>query len=358
MSARLPAAHTAFTLVASTLAACAVDDPESVDLAKSKERDVCPTSECGENSPVIDGVPFYELSRTGIPNPQGFRIAAFLDEYGQPVELDVIGTELVGRDKRGNVVVSGSDLQSATLLVDGPKGARYEIHVVEISTMDYWAQPLGPTPDDVTTYYLAVTGTVLGDIPVPLCSTPPAGGWPGGDVLNAIAFKHDRYDVENKEVITGAAAEDWLTIACAGSAPAKMHLTRHTESGALDGYATTQQQRQAMFKMFTANACGRHSFTVAGEPLRYRDAQGLMTTTWTDVDTMETVWSADGAVCLDVHRLDVPTQASPEQAAAILDDLLVECGGARPPTCESLGITPDTWQDLGYYVQSMNPIGS
>jgi hypothetical protein len=340
--------------VAACLAVPACAEPATTVMWR---QEICPTDECGANSPVIDGVPFWELHRFGLANAEGFRLTGFRDQYGLSLVPDVVGTELVGRDARGNIVLSGGGLSAATFDVEATTGETYEVHIAEMGSMSFWAQPTGAPPAPAMTYFFTVTGGSIADGPQPLCATPPdAGGWPGGNPLHAFVFTGDRYDLATKEVMIGGDAAEWMSIACAGSAPAKMLLTRHAEAAAIAGHPTTQPQRQAMFRMFTSAVCGTASLTIAGEPLRYRDSQGLMTTTWADVDTHEALWSERGAVCLDIHRLAVP-DADKQLAAAILDDLDAACGGQPPPPCSAVGLPGSDWRDLGY-VQSMNPIGS
>lgn len=137
-------------------------------------------------------------------------------------------------------------------------------------------------------------------VPQPLCTAGEN---------EALLFGGDRYDADRKTVTaTGPATADWFNIACAGTALAKLHLTRHTETSQV--VKTTAVERQAMLKMFTADICGDGTaFTVHGEPLLWADANHL-TSFAARPASLEAVWSDRGAVCLDAPR-------RPELAAAI-----------------------------------------
>jgi hypothetical protein len=101
-------------------------------------------------------------------------------------------------------------------------------------------------------------------------------------------------------IATGAASRGWINIACAGTALAKLFLVRHTEAS--QEVRTTRAERQAMLKMFTADVCGDGtSFTVHGQPLFWADVKGI--TRFPDAPaSIEAVWSAKGAVCLERPR--------------------------------------------------------
>lgn len=201
------------------------------------------------------------------------------------------------------------DLVGSVIELRGPNDARYEIQVVATGTTYFWAG----TREPVATYVLTYT-TDAQPVPQPLCTV---------GANEAILFGGDRYDAGTKTVTaTGAAAAGWLNIACAGTALAKLHLTRHTEAS--QETATTAAERQAMLKMFTGDVCGDGtSFTVPGQPLLWADAKGLTSFTAAPA-SVEAVWSDRGAVCLDQFRL-------PEVAAAIA----AHC--KLPPPCSSVG---------------------
>jgi ADYC domain len=179
---------------------------------------------------------------------------------------------------------------------------------VAIGRTNYWATP----PEVVRTYTLTYTSEAQPE-PQPLCTT---------SVNEALLFAGDRYDAERKTVTaTGGATAGWFNIACAGTALAKLHLTRHTEAS--QTVPTTAAERQAMLKMFTADVCGDGtSFTVQGQPLLWADAKGL-TAFASAPASLEAVWSDRGALCLDTPR-------RPELEAAIA----AHC--PRPPRCSEL----------------------
>jgi ADYC domain len=256
---------------------------------------------CGENSPLIDGAEvheqpsqsrssdrsFHELNMNGLPNAAGFAVLGGRKGNISYV-LEGAGAAIVARPKAANApVLEGASLVDLALDLRDAADRRYVLRVAGTDTTEFWAGVRG----SVRTYVLTHTNA-SGAAPRPLCTT---------GVNEAILFAGDRYDSRSKTVIaTGRDASGWINIACAGTALAKLYLTRHTEASQL--VATTRDERQAMLKMFTADVCGDGtSFTVHGQPLLWADAKGI-TTFASRPASVEAIWNASGAVCLDTPR--------------------------------------------------------
>ena len=379
MPVRPPVSLVAVLAAAALASACAMEEP-TLDEESSALGGSCSTSGCGANSPVIRGVPFWDLHRFGARNDQGFSINLFqappAPPYNRrPVRIDVVGTELVGRDPlTSSIVVSGTAIQGSILYLNTPSGP-YEIHVVNVGSMAYWAGPSGV----IFTYELKVRRSGnQGDELQALCSNPPGGPgsetyeeWPGGNRLHAVLFAGDRYLPESKQVRTLAShrpfVENWINVQCAGAAPAKMLLMRHTTASAdpRPQFQTTREQRQAMLRMYTSAVCpSARAYTYAGEKLRYKNTNGLVAV-WNNADSIEAVWTADGATCLQVHRLDTATVPDQTTADAVINELMLDCGNSLP-TCTSIpGFHRDkpwTWPRSAAgnegYLLSANPFGS
>ena len=97
----------------------------------------------------------------------------------------------------------------------------------------------------------------------------------------------------------------WLTIACAGSASAKMRLFNYGPQSDFDGqgHPATVAQRQATLKMITTDYCGNGtSYTANGTPLQFKDAAGTVDYSGT-LGALESVWTANGALCLGTTRI-------------------------------------------------------
>jgi hypothetical protein len=269
----------------------------------------CDDFGCGANSPVVDGAAiaqFHELSLEGAPNAAGVALVGVRKD-DTAYTLDVTGATVVARPRRGNApVLAREGLKGLALDLRDRAGLRYTVRFAGTGATTYWAGP----PDVITTYELTYTSTAE-EGPRPLCA---AG------INKAILFGGDRYDSARKTVTaTGAATRGWFNIACAGTALAKLFLTRHTKAS--QTMRTTAAERQAMLKMLTGDVCGDGtSFTVHREPLLWADANGL-TRFVVAPASLEAVWNEHGAVCLDTPR-------RPELAAAIA----ARCG-ARLPRC-------------------------
>ena len=187
---------------------------------------------------------------------------------------------------------------------------RYTLRIAAADTTPFWANPQGSVRTYVLTYAPASSSDRR-----PLCTT---------GVNEAILFAGDRYDALAKTVVaTSPEASGWINIACAGTALAKLYLTRHTEASQI--VVTTRGERQSMLKMFTADVCGDGtSFTVHGQPLLWADAKGI-TKFASAPASIEAIWKDTGAVCLDTFRL-------PELASSIAKRCpRPSCGGATTP---------------------------
>lgn len=204
-----------------------------------------------------------------------------------------------------------SELVGLVIDLRDAAGERYALRFESAGSTTYWAGP----PDQVQTFSLSYT-TAAQQALQPLCAS---------GLNEAILFTGDRYDAARKTVTaTKASTAGWVNIACAGTALAKLFLVRHTEAS--QAVATTREERQAMLKMFTADACGDGTpFTVHGQPLLWADAKGI--TRFPDSPlTLEAVWNEHGAVCMDQPR-------RPELAAA----MNARCGPLPRCTPQSRG---------------------
>src|SRR5262249_20924540 len=103
------------------------------------------------------------------------------------------------------------------------------------------------------------------------------------------------------------AGDTWFNVACAGGAPAKMHLLRHTFAGNADAaHATSEDQRQAVMRMLVADYCGNGvAHTQDGVPLLFsydQDWQPIYRQKVAAGIQIEAIWSPTGAVCLNTPR--------------------------------------------------------
>jgi hypothetical protein len=246
-------------------------------------------------TPSSSGRAFHELNVKGLPNAAGFSIVG-ARRAENAYSLDIVGFALVARPRAPRApALTGSELVGLELELRDAAGRRSAVQIAGIDETTYWAGPA----DTLPTYRLTFTSTTHA-VPQPLCTAGEN---------EAFLFGGDRYDADRKTVTaTGPATADWFNIACAGTALAKLHLTRHTEASQV--VKTTAVERQAMLKMFTADICGDGTaFTVHGEPLLWADANQL-TSFATRPASLEAVWTDRGAVCLDAPR-------RPELGAAI-----------------------------------------
>ena len=335
---RMQAMRSWVCLAAAVVGACASPDP-GVEVGVAYytppgEDNPCPPDGCGGNSPVIDGVYFWQLPVAGQAITDGVEVTG-VDRYGVPMELQLAdGDRLLGVDPMTGVVIAQDSTLPGTRIKLLVKGNPYEIRIDWAAPMEsFWA-------DDEKKiwaygfFYRPLFGPDQRSMH-PLCSE--GDGDP--NMIKAITFGGDLYDPETKEITIGPETGGWINIACEGSAIYKMHKIGYTSAaqGRL-GKVTMLEQRRAMLNAWTSNVCGTgEAFTHQGEPIKLRESLDLLPLgspyldplVETQTESIEAIWDETGAVCLDTHRLE-------EDDPKIYNKIRTACGGKLPPSCEPL----------------------
>lgn len=330
------------------LAACVESEAELG--SETQESIACPKWGCGENSPIMGPFGFHELDTAGTANAEGVRVLGLKLGSVTYQPRIINGSQLIGFDPIGGGTISGTQLTNAYLSVWGPDGP-YKITIKKVtpqasSFTKFW---IGPATQ-IETYELLYNKVNSTD-PLPLCNNPPerTSGEGSGRVwarpLEAILYTGDRYDADRKLVTASSyrGSGTWFNIACAGSALAKLHLTRHTTAGTVAGFVSSAAQRQSMLKMYVSDLCGRGvAFTKKGTPLHWENTPG-----WSLLDgaelAHESMWTSSGALCLDTHR----------RFDEYLADIHAECtaAGHPLPPCDGESAPPGS-----YYLTTAVPI--
>ncbi|WAS93271.1 ADYC domain-containing protein [Nannocystis punicea] len=268
----------------------------------------CPTWKCGFNSADVNGRSIRELNLDGAPNSDGIKITGFLappgllGNYSLAVENDA----LIARNPSGHVL-KGAQLIGATILVQAPGllSLPVPITVLGYQEIDSWAEGAPKVPTYALLYpdlaaLLGVRNVCSGNLLDTLASA-------------ATVIGGETYDLDDKTVHAGRSR--WLTIACAGSAAAKMRLLGYGPQSS----ATTPAQRQATLKMVTADYCGGgESYTQNGTEVHWANAGGTVAPeSGAHLGELEAVWSEDGALCL----------GSPRISGTVVDCSLPSCAG-------------------------------
>lgn len=342
-------------LIATALVSCA--QPDQLELGSTEQEGKCPVAVCGNNSPLMGPFRADELSERGAANLAGLRLLGFVGRPGSgspcstavPCRLDVKGDDLIvfvpsPTAPGGYVERTGSSLTGGYLLVWQPGDPNYapaipagnaKIIINSWSKLTtFWQGPNGPIVDTYGLLY-EIPGHSRG----PVCGTPPPATDGEGNQwqsrLEAMFFSGDRYDHERMLVTAtnDAEAGDWFNIACAGSATMKLHLNRHTNAGSTAAITTTKSQRQAMLKMFSGDFCGDGTtFTVHGTKIQWTSNTNMSGPVVNGINSFESFWNEDGAVCMDRHRLESSTD--PELAGM---GKMIRSGSIQlPPTCREM----------------------
>ena len=273
----------------------------------------CPEEYCGSNSPRIEVYGFHELNLVGHPNPQNM-VLTRATLAGEPVHLTVYNSEL--KAQLGEVVITGADLVGLliTVTIDGRD---FALELMSVGQMSY---PVPSTSGDTLPTYvfeyidsLGVRRNLCGNRPIQV-PTKDLLYWEAfGQVpREAILFEGDRIDTSTM-TISPSFDPTWFNIGCAGHTLSKLHLTRNTVASRASVYGHGLADRQATLKLLAADYCGTGKpFTVAGQPLAWRDPQQVMQF-YSGASALEARWGASGAICLSRPRLSTPANAAGAQ---------------------------------------------
>ncbi|MCY1011902.1 ADYC domain-containing protein [Nannocystis pusilla] len=267
----------------------------------------CPVWKCGFNSAEVNGRSIRELNLDGAANSEGMRIVGFVAPLGLlgNYQLTVENDALVARNPSGQTL-KGLQLVGATILVQAPGllALPVPISVLGYQEIDSWAEGAPKVPTYALLYpdlaaLLGVRNVCSGNLLDTLASA-------------ATVIGGETYDLADKTVNAGRSR--WLTIACAGSAAAKMRLLGYGPQSS----ATTPAQRQATLKMVTADYCGGgESYTQDGTEVHWANASGTVAPQSGQLGDVEAVWTEDGALCLGTPRI----------AGTVADCSLPSCAG-------------------------------
>lgn len=296
-----------------TLAACLAPDAPPATAERASALQECPEEYCGTNSPRIDVHGFHELSLAGQPNAQNMTIVgAALG--GDPVRLQVTSGAL--SVVRNQALVTGQALVGLEITVD-IDGREFVLELMAVSSLPFPVPAQGG--DNLPTYvfeYIDAAGVrqnLCGNRPVPTPSRELLYWETFNQVpREAILFEGDRIDTA-RMAISPIYDASWFNIGCAGHTLSKLHLTRNTTASRAAFYGHSLASRQATLKMLAADYCGTgRPFTVAGQPLAWRDPQQVMHF-YAGATTLEARWDENGATCLGRPRLLHPVNAAGAQ---------------------------------------------
>jgi hypothetical protein len=263
----------------------------------------CSNWRCGYNTSEINGKSLQELHLGGEANADGVEIVGFLPPLGLLFnwELDVDGDALVARGGLlGNSTLRGHALLGSTILVRVEQGLVVPVIIAGYEQLDSWAS--GGEP-------VAAYALIYADLDAPLLQRSVCKGTLV-DPLQAsvVVLAGDRYDLDSKTVLGDQ--DGWITLACAGSAAAKMALLGYGPNADFEGTGASAsvEQRQATLKMITADYCGDGvAYTADGMPLLWENRGGSVVLDESfETAELEAIWTADGAACLDTPRLVDP----------------------------------------------------
>lgn len=314
-------------------------------------RAACGKLECGSNSPYLAQYNFHELNFDGLPNDEGLIVTGLESPLVWWTQLfpRVEADHLTAVDAAGTTWLHGAMLAGAkiTVIDSAAEPRKYEMLIQAVyGGFDLWVDPDGEVLESYKLAWKEV-GAPVQDLR-PLCTLPPPQMIGDGqewypDPDGTILFTGDRYSAEKKVVydVDPHSTAGWVNWACPGGALYKMFMTRHTTKSANAAHESDAFQRTAMLKMYVSDVCGDgRTFTKQGTPLHWTNEKDWGYVTWTEYDT-EAYWGADGALCLNVHRL----------GSLYINDIQAACA---LPTCDALfPDAPGTWPEKAYVVSRL-----
>ncbi|HMG23964.1 MAG TPA: ADYC domain-containing protein [Kofleriaceae bacterium] len=325
-----------------------VDEPVA---AEASEIGSCDAFMCGTNSPQIAEFGFWELQMPpvygtpGAPNNVGMQVLLFVHNAAGYLPR-VVGGRLYAIPAAGGPALSGPALVNGWFYLRNGTRA-FKLRIAEVGWVDSWATSLATgKPVSLETYKLDWTELINGNWGDfrNMCKNPPSREsgelmtMTGANMYRTLVFEGDRIKAEPK-LDTGIDVS-WFNLGCAGSALAKMALTGHTEaSHVTHAFETTLDERQTMLKMLTADYCGDGKpFTVAGQPLNWRDDHGTMKLAALMMSppqplAREARWTPNGAACLDKPRVDAhwTSAGSIEFGPDVYAQVQSHCASPIPP---------------------------
>ena len=219
-----------------TVPACltseAIDDLDTSTMISEAR---CDPWGCGTNSATVgDGIIFDELDWSGMSaNSGGVKIVGAKAADGREVKLRVRRHELYAVALDGSREYHHGQLENLIVQMSHPS-TKFELQITGIKENDlrFWRG----LPEVVPAY--EIHARLPGEIGFkdPICKNSILAEDPRWASVphSALVFQWDHYDPVRKTVTETAPDTTWFNLACAGTAPAKLHLQRHTRAGSLD----------------------------------------------------------------------------------------------------------------------------
>jgi hypothetical protein len=384
--------HWCLVPAAAALAAC-IPAPEPATSTTSSN--ICGLL-CGDNGGLIDGIPFFGAYLPGAApqvygtQPHVLRYASSFNnmKLGIYAPIDVDGgrlrTRIAGNWRYGPAVLENGVMEIAV----GRK--KYFVRIANVNSGIVGGMNLGEPfwttmpGDRAETYQLQWAAS---DAPVNANGEPlfkevcPNIVELDDDLwqnqIDAVVFEGEKYNLETTKISLTPTNDytAWFNVACAGSLPAKMYMTRRASASNLPPtYTNTiDDDRQAMVRAWAAEYCGNGiSFTQTGHKLLIQDhLPNLGQEGWLPREepigfsdeevkddaevTLEAVWNAGGAVCLETPRMAVD-DGNIEPDDDIEDEILEKCE-KRPPRCSEQAWYPGQWTSHGKFRTAVRPVG-
>lgn len=344
--------------------------------------DDCGEFACGQNGARIAGEPFFGLWLNGDENEAHVWFLHYAEnlaamKLGVYTPLDVDGGRL-------QAMIGGAWHKGPSFLEDGilllAIGRKpFYVKIAHVRSgisggadlgEPFWSRVASAGAETYQLQWAALDGPVDADGNPrfeDVCPHEVLDGDLWQNQIDAVIFEGEKYNLQTKQITATSTAvgKAWFNIACAGSTPAKQYLLRRaTASAVLPTYTSTiDNDRQALVRAFAAEYCGNGvNFTRSGHRLVIQDhlpifdgkgwipREAPLGFSDDDVDdglvTLEAVWDADHAVCLETPRLALADPIVPIDPD-IEKHIDEACKEKRPPKCSDQSWFPHDWASHG-----------
>ncbi len=322
-------------------------------------------SNCGANSAQINGYSISELDtypelgedemargwlekpEQRMANASGIKFLRFENPYGEPYDVWIEDGELVASSD-GLTQIRGDRLIDFrfVLSISNPQTQlevpEMDLVITSFGEVASWVDPgihSGAVPQ-LLAYGLAYDPNYDSLPNGPIEPNELSSLCPGQSPTDSTVFLFagEIYDTEERVVFSESAPgayphiSDWISLACAGSAAAKMKLLCYGPQADCNGsgQVASPDARQALLKAITADYCGiGHSFTADGTSIWWQDIYGTADNNHAP-GSLEAVFDSNGATCLSDTELRVHDY---DYVASI-------CGIHTPPRCNDPNVDP------------------
>jgi hypothetical protein len=311
--------------------------PNELKIATNKDGTqntlLCQTSNCGGNSPAVNGFPINGFDPNGCKNTQEVRLVPG-STYGNP-KISCNGKTLeTTRAGKQDYLTAGNctdqDLVGTTFLVNRRSDRDGINKTVGITIKATWSISSSKSDPNAPIFHGYILTLRNDKKEISLCNRAGADNlrrtlalqndlkfWDPpqkderlatesnySDDDMALVFPGELYD-ENGLMFPQTEGGSWFNIACARDALARLDILKIAPHAVMPADTTDQyrKKRAAALKMVTANYCNTSRYTFSGNEIIWDYRDGGKWIPGNEKGKPESIWNETGALCIGRTRL-------------------------------------------------------